>query len=86
MSICRRRRPRVEKLAQVRKVMAERNADWHFIATLDDIAWLFNLRGSDVSYNPVFISFAVIGPIGVTLFVDAKKVPDAVRSSLEHAG
>ncbi|SDX51835.1 Xaa-Pro aminopeptidase [Pseudomonas syringae] len=77
---------RVEKLAQVRKIMAERNADWHFMATLDDIAWLFNLRGSDVSYNPVFISFAVIGPIGVTLFVDAKKVPDAVRSSLEHDG
>ncbi|MCF5826746.1 aminopeptidase P family N-terminal domain-containing protein, partial [Pseudomonas syringae] len=77
---------RVEKLAQVRKIMTERNADWHFIATLDDIAWLFNLRGSDVSYNPVFISFAVIGPTGVTLFVDSKKVPEAVRSSLERDG
>ncbi|KPZ09262.1 aminopeptidase P family protein [Pseudomonas syringae group genomosp. 3] len=77
---------RGEKLTRVRHTMSERNADWHFIATLDDIAWLFNLRGADVSYNPVFISFALIGPHSVTLFVDAKKVPGDVRASLERDG
>ncbi|MEQ4601050.1 MAG: aminopeptidase P family protein, partial [Pseudomonas amygdali] len=77
---------RAEKLARVRQVVAERNADWHFIATLDDIAWLFNLRGADVSYNPVFIAFALIGPHSVTLFVDSRKVPDSVRSRLERDG
>ncbi|NAS63046.1 Xaa-Pro aminopeptidase, partial [Pseudomonas syringae pv. actinidiae] len=77
---------RGEKLNRVRHTMGERNADWHFIATLDDIAWLFNLRGADVSYNPVFISFALIGPHSVTLFVDAKKVPGDVRASLERDG
>ncbi|RMN39397.1 Xaa-Pro aminopeptidase [Pseudomonas syringae] len=77
---------RGEKLTRVRHSMGERNADWHFIATLDDIAWLFNLRGADVSYNPVFISFALIGPHSVTLFVDAKKVPGDVRASLERDG
>ncbi|RRV05783.1 aminopeptidase P family protein [Pseudomonas sp. v388] len=77
---------RVEKLARLRQTMTERAADWHFIATLDDIAWLFNLRGSDVSYNPVFISFALIGPHSVTLFVDSKKVSDEVRRSLEQDG
>ncbi|MGH8464985.1 MAG: aminopeptidase P family N-terminal domain-containing protein, partial [Pseudomonas sp.] len=52
---------RADKLEQLRAVMRERRADWHFIATLDDIAWLFNLRGSDVSYNPVFVAFALVG-------------------------
>ncbi len=77
---------RVEKLARLRQVIAERGADWHFIATLDDIAWLFNLRGSDVSYNPVFISFALIGPKSVSLFVDSSKLSTGVRLSLEQDG
>ncbi|EGH47565.1 peptidase M24, partial [Pseudomonas syringae pv. pisi str. 1704B] len=75
---------RSEKLARVRQIIVERKADWHFIATLDDIAWLFNVRGADVSYNPVFIAFALIGPQSVTLFVDSKKVPDSVRARLER--
>ncbi|RMQ42628.1 Peptidase, M24 protein [Pseudomonas cichorii] len=78
--------PRGEKLARLRQVMVERGADWHFIATLDDIAWLFNLRGTDVSYNPVFISFALIGPQSVTLFVASEKVSDEVRLSLLRDG
>jgi Xaa-Pro aminopeptidase len=77
---------RVEKLSRLHQAMAERAADWHFIATLDDIAWLFNLRGSDVSYNPVFISFALIGPHSVSLFVDSQKVSEDVRRSLEQDG
>ena len=59
---------RGEKLAALRESLSEKGADWHFIATLDDIAWLFNLRGGDVSFNPVFVSFALIGQQdGVTL-------------------
>lgn len=77
---------RVEKLGRLRQAMAERDADWHFIATLDDIAWLFNLRGSDVSYNPVFLSFALIGPLSVTLYVDSRKIDDQLRHSLEQDG
>lgn len=77
---------RAEKLVRLRQLMQERAAQWHFIATLDDIAWLFNLRGADVSYNPVFISFALIGPNSVTLFVDSAKVDTGVRLSLEQDG
>jgi Xaa-Pro aminopeptidase len=77
---------RAEKLARLRPVIAERGADWHFIATVDDIAWLFNLRGSDVSYNPVFISFALIGPRSVSLFVDSRKLDASVRLRLEQDG
>lgn len=77
---------RSDKLARLRDVMTQRGADWHFLATLDDIAWLFNLRGEDVSYNPVFISFALIGPDSVSLFVASEKVSAELRSTLEAEG
>lgn len=40
--------------------MKESAANWHLISTLDDIAWTFNLRGSDIEFNPVFIAYALI--------------------------
>lgn len=77
---------RAEKLAELRRTLTERGADWHFIATLDDIAWLFNLRGSDVSYNPVFVSFALIGHEQATLFVGLDKIDDHLRHVLAVDG
>ncbi|MEG9625990.1 aminopeptidase P family protein [Pseudomonas guariconensis] len=77
---------RAEKLAELRQTLTERGADWHFIATLDDIAWLFNLRGSDVSYNPVFVSFALIGQEQATLFVGLDKIDDHLRHVLAVDG
>jgi len=77
---------RSEKLTQLRKVLRERGADWHFIATLDDIAWLFNLRGSDVSYNPVFVAFALISQEQAILFVAPSKVDAGIRQTLAVDG
>ncbi|WLH14359.1 aminopeptidase P family protein [Pseudomonas hefeiensis] len=77
---------RVEKLAKLRETLKERGADWHFIATLDDIAWLFNLRGADVSFNPVFVSFALISQQQATLFVALDKVDVPLRAVLEQDG
>ncbi|VVM64746.1 hypothetical protein PS619_01470 [Pseudomonas fluorescens] len=77
---------RGEKLAKLRETLQERGADWHFIATLDDIAWLFNLRGGDVSFNPVFVSFALIGQHQATLFVALSKVDADLRAVLETDG
>lgn len=77
---------RREKLTALRQAMAERGADWHFLATLDDIAWLFNLRGSDVSYNPVFVSFALVSQDEAILFVAESKVDAALRQSLAEEG
>jgi len=77
---------RAEKLAQLRRTLKEKGADWHFLATLDDIAWLFNLRGSDVSYNPVFISFALIGQAQAVLFVGADKLDEHLRHVLQADG
>ena len=45
----------MEKLEEVREKMEEKNADYFLIASLDDIAWLYNIRGSDVANNPVII-------------------------------
>ncbi|MDX9670127.1 MULTISPECIES: aminopeptidase P family protein [unclassified Pseudomonas] len=77
---------RGEKLAKLRETLQERAADWHFIATLDDIAWLFNLRGGDVSFNPVFVSFALINQQQATLFVALSKVDTELRAVLEQDG
>lgn len=77
---------RGEKLAKLRQTLQERGADWHFIATLDDIAWLFNLRGGDVSFNPVFVSFALINQQQATLFVALSKVDADLGAVLEQDG
>jgi Xaa-Pro aminopeptidase len=74
---------RAEKLAQVRKIMAESGAENHFLSTLDDIAWLFNLRGSDVDFNPVFYAFALIQQNTASLFIDKAKVSEALRIRLK---
>ncbi|MBO9551285.1 aminopeptidase P family protein [Pseudomonas sp.] len=77
---------RAEKLGQLRATLQDQGADWHFIATLDDIAWLFNLRGSDVSYNPVFVAFALIGKDQAILFVGAGKLDEHLRHVLAVDG
>ncbi|MCM1126320.1 MAG: aminopeptidase P family protein [Lachnospiraceae bacterium] len=63
-----------KKLARVREQMKERGADVHILTTLDDIAWLFNLRGSDVDYCPVFLAYAVIRMDEALLFADKSEV------------
>jgi Xaa-Pro aminopeptidase len=78
--------PRREKLAQVRAEMHNRGADVHWLSTLDDIAWLFNLRGADVDYNPVFLAYALIGPDHATLFVAAGKINTALQANLADDG
>ena len=77
---------RGEKLALVRAEMARRGADRHFVSTLDDLAWLFNLRGADVKYNPVFVAHALIGKDSATLFVAPGKVDAALAAVLARDG
>ncbi|WLI88996.1 aminopeptidase P family protein [Massilia sp. R2A-15] len=77
---------RADKLAQVRAEMARLGATRHFISTLDDIAWLFNLRGADVNYNPVFLAHALVGLDRATLFVGDNKVPADVEERLRLDG
>lgn len=77
---------RAAKLLETRAAMAKLGANRHFISTLDDIAWLFNLRGADVSYNPVFVAHALVEPHGATLFVADGKVAPALRERLRADG
>ncbi|MEI6003041.1 aminopeptidase P family protein [Paraburkholderia bengalensis] len=78
--------PRAEKLDQIRRAMQEKGAQWHFISTLDDLAWLLNLRGADVNYNPVFVAHALIGLERASLFVVDGKVPAGLAESLARDG
>ncbi|MDN7908149.1 aminopeptidase P family protein [Burkholderia diffusa] len=77
---------RASKLAEVRRAMHAQGAQWHFVSTLDDLAWLFNLRGADVNFNPVFVAHAMIGADRATLFVADGKVSPALAESLARDG
>jgi len=77
---------RTAKLAQVREAMAARGATHHFVSTVDDIAWLTNLRGSDVTYNPVFLAHLLITLTSATLFVGEGKVEPALAQQLAADG
>lgn len=59
------------------------DADFQVITALDELAWMFNLRGSDIPYNPVFTGFGVIGKNDWLLFVDDAKIPTEVKAHLE---
>ncbi len=74
------------KLAGVRQAMADKGATAHLISSLDDIAWLTNLRGQDVVCNPVFLSHVLLTDTKATLFVDNNKLNDAIKSDLSQAG
>lgn len=63
-----------EKVADVQRVISEKGADALFLSKLDDIMWLFNIRGSDVKCNPVALSYAYIGKEEVILFIQKKVI------------
>lgn len=74
------------KLAAVREGMAKAGATHHLISSLDDIAWLTNLRGADVDYNPVFLAHLLIDAERATLFVDNNKVSSEIAKRLQDNG
>jgi len=65
-----------EKLETLRAEMKKTRADVFILSALDDIAWLFNIRGNDVSYNPVTIAYALVDMEKAVLFIDAEKITD----------
>lgn len=78
--------PAREKLAQVRRALAEQHADGMLLTQLDDIAWTLNIRGKDVPCIPVVLSYLLIGSERATLFVDSRKVSDEVKAYLMSEG
>lgn len=74
---------RTEKINEVRAGMKEKGANIYLLTSLDDIAWLLNIRGADVSNNPVTIANVVLTLNKCYLFIEASKVPGDVKSELE---
>lgn len=75
-----------EKLVKVRSEMKKVGVDTYIISSLDDIAWLFNVRGSDIEFNPVVISYALITDEKAKLYIDKIKVSDDVLRELTEQG
>ncbi|KAI5928787.1 putative Xaa-pro aminopeptidase P [Camillea tinctor] len=74
------------KLVDLRKELEKKKALGFVVSMLDEIAWLFNLRGNDIPYNPVFFSYAIVTPDEATLYIDSSKLSDESKSYLSNNG
>ena len=74
------------KIERVRQALREQKAEGLVISQLDEIAWLLNLRGSDVHCNPVFVSYVLLTQNDVTLFIDSEKFDETVQNYLKSIG
>lgn len=70
------------KLAELRADMEKKNVVGFIVSLLDEVAWLFNLRGNDIPYNPVFFSYAIVTPLHAFLYVDSTKLDAKCKASL----
>ena len=77
---------RVEKLNEVREEMKNKGANYYILTSLDDIAWLLNIRGADVPNSPVVIANVIVAEHKCYLFIDSCKVPPLVKLELEAEG
>lgn len=75
-----------DKLCDLRVAMEKEGATIHLLTTLDDIVWLFNIRGNDIPCNPVVLSYAAITLDDAYLFISPESVNDEVRRYLEDLG
>lgn len=74
------------KLEDLRKELDKKKSSGFIVSMLDEVAWLFNLRGNDIPYNPVFFSYATITPTSATLFVNDSKLSNECRTYLADNG
>jgi len=77
---------RIEKIKDIRKEMKGKGVDHHLITTLDDIAWILNIRGTDVAFNPVAVAYALISTNEISLFIESSKVDDDLCQKLKQDG
>lgn len=75
-----------EKLREVREEMKKLGANNYIIASLDDIAWLYNIRGNDVKCNPVVLSYALVKENEAYLYVDKSKFTSKMEEELLNEG
>lgn len=70
------------KLKRVREKMKESGADVHIIASLDDTCWLLNVRGDDIDFFPLMLSYSIVTMDSMELYVDERKLDDQIRAEL----
>ena len=74
------------KLSRIRKEMADAGCDTHIVSTLDDICWTLNIRGNDIDFFPLVLSYAIIRKDSFDLYIDERKLDDKLKSILEKVG
>ena len=74
------------KISEVREQMGKQNADYHLLTSIDDIMWLLNIRGNDLKYSPLLLSFALVGAEQILLFIDEAKIPIKLASAFDKIG
>lgn len=75
-----------EKITELREAMAKEQATVHILTTLDDIAWLLNIRGNDIQCNPMVLSYAMITMDKFYLYIHSEVLNDEVKTYLEQQG
>ena len=75
-----------EKLSVIRKMMKDKGANAYLICALDEVCWTFNIRGNDISYNPVVLSYGFIDQNQAILFIDSKKITENLANDLYEQG
>ena len=75
-----------EKLTEVRKVMQQKGATAYIICALDEVCWLFNIRGNDIDFNPVVLSYGYIDNEKAILFIDTEKIDEHIANELIEQG
>ncbi len=86
LNVCYAGKSRQQKFMDIREKMVKDKADIFFLSSLDDIAWLLNLRGNDVNYNPLFIAYVVLDQTNVFFFVDNTKLDEEIKQNLTNDG
>lgn len=71
-----------EKIQQIRAAMQEKDASILLLSALDETAWLFNLRGSDIEFNPVFFAYTILTQDSICLFIEEEKLSSSARKQL----
>ena len=77
---------RTEKLELVRKMLLAKEIDATVVSMLDDVAWLFNLRGNEIEYTPLFSAYAYVDLENCWLFIESEKLLATISAQLEKEG
>lgn len=71
------------KLSRIRKEMEDAGCDTHIVSTLDDICWTLNIRGNDIAFFPLVLSYAIIRKDSFELYIDERKLDEKLKSILK---